>query len=89
VKVLSAPEQIVRLIQLLKGSSLPPSLETRLVVTLEHVLSAEKAHVACGALDRFIDALESTPGTQISADVATGLMADARRIGAVMACPSD
>jgi hypothetical protein len=86
--VLSAPEQIVKLIEFLKSTTLPPPLETRLIVTLQRALSAPNGHVACGALDRFIAALESTPGTQIPADMATGLIADATRIGAVLSCAS-
>jgi hypothetical protein len=88
VRVLSAPEQIVKLIEFLKSTTLPPPLETRLIVTLQRALSAPNGHVACGALDRFIAALESTPGTQIPADMATGLIADATRIGAVLSCAS-
>ncbi|HUF16442.1 MAG TPA: HYR domain-containing protein [Thermoanaerobaculia bacterium] len=89
VTVLGAAEQIVKLIELLKSTALPPPLEARLIVTLQHVLSAPNNHVACVALRRFTEALESTPGSLIPAEMAAALMADGARIGAVMSCPSD
>ena len=87
--VLGAEQQIVNAIDFLKSRALPPQLETRLIVTLEHVLSAPSNHVACGALRRFTEAVQSTPGSLIPAEIAAALMADAARIGAVMSCASD
>ncbi len=87
VTVLGAPEQIVNLIEYVKGAMLPSTLRTNLLAFLQRVLSdPRRTPYACSALDFFIAAVRAKAGTVIPADKAARMIDDATRIKAVLGC---
>jgi hypothetical protein len=88
VLVLGAPEQIVNLIEYVKGAIVNSTYRTALIDYLKKVLSYPRGTaVTCRALDYFIAAVRAKSGTSISVAKANRMIADATRIKAVLACP--
>jgi hypothetical protein len=86
--VLGAPEQIVQLIEYVKGVTIPSVYQTQLLDFLTKVLSDPRnTPYACRTLDYFIAAVKLRRGTAIAAAKADRMIADARRIKAVLGCP--
>jgi hypothetical protein len=88
VKVLGAPEQIVNLIEYVKGVTINSTNRTLLLDLLTRVLAdARSAPYACRGLDFFIAAVSARRGTVIPVAKADRMIEDARRIKRVLACP--
>lgn len=87
VRVRGAAEQIVALIQLASGRSLPPAIAAQLLVALQRALSNPRnLPAACRSLDLFITLVRAHAGRSIPVARATQLIADATRIKAVLGC---
>jgi hypothetical protein len=88
VMVLGAPEQIVNLIEYVKGVTINSTHRTQLLDLLTKVLAdARSAPYACRGLDFFIASVSLKRGTVIPAAKADRMIADAKRIKKVLACP--
>jgi hypothetical protein len=83
VKVLSAAEQIVDLVEKLSQKPLTSFVKKLLKASLQiAIANPKKASIVCSMLEQFIAYVykHATP------DIAAGLVADARRIQAVIGC---
>ena len=88
VKVRGAAEQIVDLIQLVRGQALPPALQASLLAALQTALAnPQNLPSACHALTIFIAAAQALSGKAIPVAKANLMIADATRIKAVLGCP--
>jgi hypothetical protein len=88
VTVRGAPEQIVALIQLASGHSLPPAIRAQLLAGLQTALSnPHNLTAACRSLSVFITLVRIQSGRSIPVATANQLIADATRIKAVLGCP--
>jgi hypothetical protein len=88
VKVLGAPEQIVALIEYVKGAMINSPQREYLLSFLTKVLADPRSTpYACSSLDFFIAAVKLRRGTAIPIAKADRMIADARRIKSVLACP--
>ena len=87
VRVKGAAEQIVDLIQLARGTTLPPGLKARLLAALQTALEdPRKIPIACLGLSLFIQLVQIQPPSVISPALKAQLIADANRIKAVLGC---
>jgi hypothetical protein len=87
VTVWGAPEQIVQLIEYIKGA-ISPTHRTLLVDYLTRVLAEPRGTATtCRILDFFIAAVRAKSGTAIPVAKANRIITDATRIKAVLACP--
>jgi hypothetical protein len=91
VKILGAPEQLTKLINIVKGAKVPSSYAAYLLDIVANVL----AHVssmpadavdACKGLDVFIAEVRGNTATLIPAEKARRMIADARQIQDVIGC---
>ena len=88
VRIKGAPEQIIDLVELAKGMTLPPLLKTKLLEALQTALANPRNKpLACGALSAFIQFVQSQPVHVISAVKKDQMITDATRIKAVLGCP--
>lgn len=89
VTVLGAPEQIVNLIEYVKGATIPSPQRTQLLDLLAKVLAdARHTDQACKGFDLLIAWVQSHSGSAFPADKAERIIADARRIKDVIGCPA-
>lgn len=87
VKVKGAAEQIVDLVELAGGTTLPPLTKARLLAALQTALANPRNKpLACAALSVFILLVQSQPPSAISPAKKAQLIADATRIKAVIGC---
>ena len=83
VKVLSAAEQIVDLVEKLTQKPLTSQVKKLLKAVLQiAIANPKKAGIVCGILEQFIGYVYK----HATGDLAAGLVADARRIQAVIGC---
>ncbi|MGH9903142.1 MAG: HYR domain-containing protein, partial [Pyrinomonadaceae bacterium] len=88
VKVRGAPEQIVDLLELARGMTLPPRLKARLLAALQTALANPRNKpLACAALGAFIVLVREQPPSAIPPAKKAQMIADATRIKAVLGCP--
>jgi hypothetical protein len=88
VLVLGAPDQIVNLIEYVRGAVVNSTHRVLLIDYLTRVLAYPRGTaVTCRALDYFIAAVRARSGTAIPVAKANRMIADATRIRAVLACP--
>jgi hypothetical protein len=88
VMVLGAPEQILKLIEYIKGQPIGATHRTQLLDLLTKVLSDPRSTpYACRALDFFIAAVKAKRGTAIPTAKADYILSEARRIRNVLGCP--
>ena len=85
IKVLSAPEQMVNLIQYVRGTSLTDTQKAQLISVLQNAINTKKPAV-CGLLSKLIQAVRAVPAKNLSADRASQIVADLTRIMAVIGC---
>jgi hypothetical protein len=84
---LGAVDLIVDLLELLKGMGLPPAHETKLRQLLENALANRRGTpLTCVAMDAFITLAQAQRGRGIPAAKADALIAQARRVKAVLGC---
>jgi hypothetical protein len=85
---LGAVDLIVDLLELLKGMGLAPAHEARLRQLLESALTNRRSTpLTCLTLNTFIQVVQSQRGRVIPVAKADALIAQARRIRAVLGCP--
>jgi hypothetical protein len=85
VKVLSAAEQIVDLVEKLRGMPLNSTVKKVLTTVLQAAIAnPKKAALVCSVLDSFIASVNKYVATNPT--LANALIADARRIKAVIGC---
>jgi uncharacterized repeat protein (TIGR03803 family) len=85
VKVLSAAEQIVDLVEKLRGTSLNSTVKKILTLVLQAAIAnPKKATIVCSVLESFIANVNKYASTNPT--LANALIADARRIQAVIGC---
>ena len=83
----SATEQILDLIQLLKGRPLPPAVRAALTAALQQALAnPRKVAIVCGMLDLFVRQVQLHAAHVSSAATASELIAEARAIKTSLAC---
>jgi hypothetical protein len=88
VKIKGAPEQIVDLVALAAGTTLPPALRSKLLATLQGALAEpHNVQVACRVLNAFILLVRLQPPNVIPTAKKNQMIADATRIKAVLGCP--
>lgn len=88
VRVKGAAEQIVDLVELSRGISLPPLIQAKLRLALQTALANPRSTtLACAALGGFILLVQSQPHHAIAPAKKAQLIADAIRIRAVLGCP--
>jgi hypothetical protein len=84
---LGAVDLIVDLLEILKGMGLQPTPEARLRQFLERALANRRSTpVICLAMDGFINLAQSLRGNGVPVAKADALIAQARRIRAVLGC---
>ncbi len=85
VKVLSAAEQIVDLVEQLRGMPLHSTVKKLLTVVLQSAIAnPKKATFVCSVMDQFISYVNKHAGSNPT--LANELIANARRIQAVIGC---
>jgi Tol biopolymer transport system component len=88
VRVSSAADLIVQLIERLRGMPLPPRLRAQLLLVLQTVLAnPQNLATACRALDVLIALVRSQAGRAIPVATADLIIADATAIRVVLGCP--
>jgi hypothetical protein len=88
VKVLGAPEQIVALIEYVKGAMIASPTRTLLLDYLTKVLADPRSTpYACKYLDYLMAVVRAKTGTAITTAKATRIITDATRIKKVLGCP--
>ena len=87
VMVKGASEQIVDLVELVRGMTLPPLAKAKLLLALQTALANPRNKpLACTALSAFIALVQSQPASVIPPAKKAQLIADATRIKAVIGC---
>jgi hypothetical protein len=85
VTIDGAPAQLAAVLKAVQGAGLPASLARKITRAASDVAAGHPGR-ACAALTRFIDEVRALSGTSIPARQATQLVADGKRIKAVLAC---
>lgn len=85
VKVLGAADQIVNLIEYVRGMPIPDAQKAQLISMLQNALSSSPSTV-CSLLTRAISIVKAVPTTTLSSDKAAHILADLTRIKAVIGC---
>ena len=85
VKVLGAPEQIVNLIEYVRGVPIPDTQKAQLIALLQNALASNPS-TACSLLTRAISIVKAAPTTTLSSDRAARIVADLTRIKSVLGC---
>jgi hypothetical protein len=84
---LGAVDLLVDFLEILKGMGLPPAHEAKLRLLLESALANRRSTpLTCAALNTFVQAVQSLRGRGIPVAKADALVAQARRITAVLGC---
>jgi hypothetical protein len=87
VTVLGAPDQIVNLIEFVRGSPIPEPHRTELVNALSTALTDPRnVKYACPALQAFMTAVRMKTPSVFTAEKSAQFVADATRIGKVLGC---
>ena len=88
VKIKGAPEQLVDLVALTAGTTLPPALKAKLLATFQAALAEpHNVQVACRVLNAFIVLVRLQPPSVIPTGKKNQMIADATRIKSVLGCP--
>lgn len=88
VKVLGAPDQIVNLIEFIRGMPIPEPQRTQLVNALQSALSDPKnLRIACPALTSVVALVKGNTPVIFSAEKNAQIAADVARIQTVLGCP--
>jgi Tol biopolymer transport system component len=88
IRIKGAPEQIVDLVALAAGTTLPPALRAKLLATLQAALAEpHNVQVACRVLNAFILLVRLQPPNLIPPAKKNQMIADATRIKTVLGCP--
>lgn len=86
VKVLGATDQIVNLIEYIRGMPLTDIQKTQLVSVLQKALLTNTSGV-CSAIAKLIPLVRAIPVKNLPADKSAHIIADLTRISAVIGCP--
>ncbi|HST07239.1 MAG TPA: HYR domain-containing protein [Gemmatimonadaceae bacterium] len=87
ITVLGAPEQIVSLIEFVRGFPIPEPGRTELVNALQAALSNPRnTRLACPALSGFISSVRLKTPSVFSSEKSAQIIGDATRIGRVIGC---
>jgi hypothetical protein len=88
VRVLGAPDQIVNLLEYIRKAPIPTAQKTQLVSTIQRMLTDPRSsRWSCPLLNLLIAKVQATPASQLPADRGAHIIADAKRIKHVLACP--
>lgn len=83
-----APEQIVDLVELARGVSLPPPVKKNLLMAWQTALARPgNKSLACAALSGFMLLVQRMPPTAIADGSKALMIEDANRIKGVLGCP--
>jgi hypothetical protein len=87
VKVLGAPDQIVNLIEYIRGMPLTDAQKTQLISVLQKALTTNMSGI-CSTIPKLITLVKMIPVRSLPADKAAHIIADLTRISAVIGCSS-
>ncbi len=85
VRVLGAPDQIVNLIEYIRGTPLTDAQKTQLISVLQKALLTNSSGV-CSSIAKLIALVQMIPVRSLPADKAAHIIADLTRISAVIGC---
>ena len=85
VRVLGAPDQIVNLIEYIRGMPLTDTQKTQLISVLQKALLSNMSGV-CSSITKLIALVQMIPVKSLPADKAAHIIADLTRISAVIGC---
>lgn len=85
VKVLGAADQIVNLIEYVRGVPIPDTQKAQLISVLQNALASSPS-TACSLLTKAISIVKGVPATALPSDKAARIIADLTRIKAVIGC---